>query len=68
MKGRTMTNQGLVTAAGLEQQHILKKGTAYRMAKEGQIPSYLVGSKGRGIRFRVDEVLAALRRPVALGK
>ena len=55
--------EGLVTAGGLEQRQILKKGTAYRMAKEGQIPSYLVGRKGRGIRFRVDEVLAALRRP-----
>ena len=58
-----MTEQGLITAAGLEQRNILKKGTAYRMAKEGQIPSYLVGPKGRGIRFRVDEVLTALRRP-----
>ena len=59
-----MTDQGLVTAAGLEQRHILKKGTAYRMAKAGQIPSYVVGPRGRGIRFRVEEVLAALRRPV----
>ena len=57
-------DQELVTAAGLEQRHILKKGTAYKMAKEGQIPSYLVGPKGRGIRFRVEEVLAALRRPI----
>ena len=55
-------NEKLVTAEVLEKREILKKGTAYRMAKEGQIPSYLVGRKGRGIRFRVDEVLAALRR------
>ncbi|MEP6890027.1 MAG: helix-turn-helix domain-containing protein [Nitrospirota bacterium] len=53
----------LVTASVLEERGILKKGTAYRMAKGGQIPSYLVGPKGRGIRFRADEVLAALRRP-----
>ena len=53
----------LETAAKLEALGILKRGTAYRMAKEGQIPSYLVGRKGRGIRFRVDEVLTALRRP-----
>ena len=58
-----MTEKALVTATRLEQQNILRKGTAYRMAKEGQIPSYLVGRKGRGIRFCVDEVLATLRRP-----
>ena len=59
-----MTDQALVTASGLEERQILKKGTAYRMAKQGTIPSYVVGSKGRGIRFRVEEVLEALRRPV----
>ena len=58
-----MTDCELVTAAGLERRKVLKKGTAYRMAKDGQIPCYLVGPKGRGIRFRVEEVLTALRRP-----
>jgi hypothetical protein len=34
------------------------------MAKAGKIPFYQVGVGGRGIRFRVSEVLEALRRPV----
>lgn len=54
----------LVSAGTLEQRGILPKGTAYKMAKAGQLPSYVVGAKGRGVRFRVEEVLAALRRPV----
>ena len=58
----------LVTAADLEARGILKKGTAYRMAKQGRIPSYAVGIRGFGVRFRVEEVLAALRRPVTIGK
>ena len=33
------------------------------MAKAGLIPSYFVGTAKRGVRFKVDEVLAALRRP-----
>lgn len=57
------SERGLVSAVALEQRGILPKGTAYRMAKAGQIPSYTVGAKGRGVRFRIDEVLAALRRP-----
>ena len=55
----------LVSAAVLEQRGILPKGTAFRMAKVGAIPSYAVGVKGRGVRFKVDEVLAALRRPTS---
>ena len=62
-KGGTMdgVNVELVSAVVLEQRGILTKGTAYRMAKAGQIPSYVIGT--RGVRFRVEEVLAALRRP-----
>lgn len=58
--------QELVTAGVLEARGIMSKGTAYRMAREGLVPCYAVGTKGRGIRFRVDEVLAALRRPAKL--
>lgn len=54
---------GLVKASDLERLKILPRGTVYRMAKTGQIPSYGVGAKCRGVRFRVEEVLAALRRP-----
>ncbi|MBM3300990.1 MAG: hypothetical protein FJY85_13670 [Deltaproteobacteria bacterium] len=53
----------LVTADELEKLGVLRKGTAFRMSKAGIIPSYQCGVKGRGIRFRVEEVLAALRRP-----
>ena len=57
-----MTEQ-LVTAGELEKRGILKKGTAYRMAKAGQLSCYTVGVSGRGVRFRIDEVFEALRRP-----
>lgn len=53
----------LVTAKDLEQLGIMPKGTAYRMAAENKLPHYVLGCRGRGIRFRIDEVLAALRRP-----
>lgn len=54
----------LVTAAGLEDRGILPRATAYKMARAGQIPAYAIGAKGRGVRFRIEEVLAALRRPM----
>ena len=58
----------LVSAGALERRGILQKGTAYKMAAAGQIPSYTVGAKKRGVRFRVEEVLAALRRPATAEK
>ncbi|MDI3462769.1 MAG: hypothetical protein OJF50_001590 [Nitrospira sp.] len=64
----TEEQASLVSASQLERLNILPKGTAYRMAKIGLIPSYAIGQKGRGVRFRVDEVLAALRRPVVAEK
>lgn len=60
--------QELISAATLEQRGIMPKGTAYKMAKAGQIPSYAVGAKGRGVRFSVPEVLVALRRPIRGGE
>ena len=59
-----MTDQELVTAAELEERKILKKGTAYKMAKLKLIPCLYVGPKRGGIRFSPQEVLAALREPV----
>jgi hypothetical protein len=58
-----MKEENLVTAVELEQRGILKRGTVFRMARLGLIPSYRVGVKGRGLRFCVTEVLGALRRP-----
>lgn len=52
----------LVTANELDRLGILKRGTAFKMAKSGVIPSYSVGPAMRGVRFRVGEVLAALKR------
>ena len=57
------TERGLVPAGVLEQCGILSSGTASRVRKSRQIPSYTVGAKGRGVRFRIEEVLTALRRP-----
>ena len=55
----------LVTANDLEKLGILPKGTAYKMAAENKLPHYVVGCRGRGIRFRVEEILATLRRPAS---
>ena len=54
------SSEELVSAKALK---ILPPGTAWKMAKAGKIPFYQVGVGGRGIRFRVSEVLEALRRP-----
>ena len=58
-----MSEENLVTAVELEQRGILKRGTVFRMARTGLLPVYKVGVKGRGLRFSIREVLAALRRP-----
>ena len=57
-----MTDQILVTASGLEERGILKKGTAYRMAKLDLIPYAKVGAKRTGIRFSPSAVIDALTR------
>jgi hypothetical protein len=54
----------LVTASVLEERGILKRGTAYKMAKAQLIPCHFVGVRRRGIRFILAEVLEALRCPV----
>jgi hypothetical protein len=60
-----MNSEQLVTAQELEARGIIKKGTAYKMVKAKKLVHYKVGCAEGGIRFRVDEVLAALRRPAA---
>jgi hypothetical protein len=60
-----MNSEQLVTAQELEARGVMRKGTAYRMAKAKKLIHYKVGNHGGGIRFRVDEVLAALRVPAA---
>lgn len=56
-------SEPLETAAELERAGIVKRGCAYKLAKAGVLPSYAVGPKQSGVRFRRSEVLAALRRP-----
>lgn len=58
-----MNDEPLVSARTLEEKQILPKGSAYRLAKQGVIPCFSVGAKRRGVRFRISEVVAALRRP-----
>lgn len=58
------SSEPLETATELDRAGIVKRGCAYKLAKQGKIPSYLVGPKQTGVRFRRSEVLAALRRPV----
>ena len=58
-------SEPLETAMELERAGIVKRGCAYKLAKARIIPSYLVGPKQTGVRFRRSEVLRALRRPEA---
>lgn len=57
------SSEPLETATELDRAGIVKRGSAYKLAKLGIIPSYLVGPKQTGVRFRRSEVLTALRRP-----
>ena len=43
----------------------IPRGTVYKMVKECRIPVYRTGSKGRGLRFDLDEALAVLHQPAA---
>lgn len=58
-------SERLETAGQLEEAGIIKRSSAYKLAKAGILPSYAVGPKQTGVRFRRSEVLAALRRPAA---
>ena len=62
-QGDESASEPLETATELDRDGIGKRGVLYKMAKDGLIPSYLVGLKQTGVRFRRSEVLAALRRP-----
>ena len=62
-EANVLNSDRLVTARELEALGVMKKGTAWKMVAKKLLPHYVVGNSGGGIRFRVDEVLAALRRP-----
>lgn len=63
-----MIVERLVTVSELVRRGILKRGAAYGMARAGLIPIYRVGRTRRGIRFRVGEVIDALRQSAVRGK
>ena len=63
-----MTNKRLVKASTLEADYGIPRGTMYKLARTGLIPCYKVGPKRTGVRFVIDEVLAALRRPEIRGE
>ena len=62
-----MTGKRLVTVATLEREYGIPRGSAYRMAKRGLIPTCKIGPKRTGLRFVAAEVLEALRCPVGTG-
>jgi excisionase family DNA binding protein len=62
-----MNSDQLVTARQLETLLGVKKNTIYKMRKAGKLTFYRVGTAGGGIRFRVEEILAALRQPARHG-
>lgn len=55
-----------LTATELAERLGMGKGSVYKLAKAGKIPSYAVGPKLTGLRFDLEEVLAVLRRPAAV--
>lgn len=56
--------QGLLTVKQAAAILGMASSSLYRLCKSGRTPSYAVGAKGYGVRVDVDEVKAALKRPV----
>jgi hypothetical protein len=53
----------LIDAAKLAEHLGQAKSSIYRLAKRGVIPAYSAGPNLRGLRFDLNEVKEALRRP-----
>jgi excisionase family DNA binding protein len=53
----------LITAQEVADLTGIPRGSIYRMTKAKLIPTYRVGTKRRGVRYRGDEVLKALSEP-----
>ncbi len=51
-----------VGAAEIAQMFSMSKGSVYKLAAAGKIPSYGVGPKQGGVRFDREEVRRSLRR------
>ena len=52
----------LRSAKDMEREYAIPRRTSYFLAKQGLVPCYRVGRKGRGLRFNPQEVLNALRQ------
>lgn len=59
----TVAPEPLVTAQTVHEHTNLERRAIYSMAQKGLIPSYRTGANGGGVRFRISEVLSAIRRP-----
>lgn len=57
-----METEGLIDAATIAPKIDQAKSSVYRLAKLGLIPSYKAGPRQRGVRFKLSEVLQALKR------
>lgn len=57
-----MTEEPLVTAREVDAQLKIPSSTVHRMHRRGLLQGYYVGEKSRGVRFRLSEVLSALRQ------
>jgi predicted DNA-binding transcriptional regulator AlpA len=62
MEERTM-NSALIDAAQLAKHLGQAKSSIYRLHKRGVIPAYAAGPNLHGLRFDLNEVKEALRRP-----
>jgi predicted DNA-binding transcriptional regulator AlpA len=60
-----MESDSLVDADTLARKLGQATSSIYRLAKSGAIPSFKAGPRGRGVRFDLQEVKKALRRPAA---
>ena len=56
-------NASLIDAAELAKHLGQAKSSIYRLHKRGVIPAYAAGPNLRGLRFDLNEVKEALRRP-----
>ena len=63
-----MTEKPKVNAAALAKLYNMNVSSVYKSVKSGRIPAYVVGPKLGALRFDLDEVGEALRRPASNGK
>jgi len=59
----SVTSTPLIDAAELARRLGQAKSSIYRLHKRGLIPAYAAGQNLHGLRFDLNEVKAALRRP-----